>query len=474
MLVIGPCYDCGNYFFIYLIMQRARFGVPAGILVSLVLATVALAGITAGSSSTAFSTNVAYSEVSVDTPADVGAGDILIANITFLGGTGPQITIPDGWNVIEHTNKGNEISIASYWKLATGSEPDAYIWRISPTTRAAGGITRFSGVDAGDPIGPVSESSGRGTTATAPSITTTTEDSQLVALFSIDAGLFSGGRFSAPNGMSEKYDISYAPLGPSTALDVSAQSSAGASGSKSSTFSKSIKQNWVSQLIALNPRPSVSIPEPIAYWKFDESSGDAADATGNGKTLTNMNSILYASGRINNGADLEYSSSQYFSRANEGYFDTTTGTLSCWIKAETLDPSPGNPSIFSSATNVTTGGLDFGVAVHNGDVLFGYMGAGNNAVLGNTPLATDTWYMATFTWNQSGKELFLNGVSDGTNTADETLTAGETSISIGRYQKLNFNFFDGIIDECGIWDTVLTNEQIESLYNSGNGRTYPF
>lgn len=467
MLVIGPCYDCGNYFFIYLIMQRAHYGVPAGILVSLVLATVALADITTGSSSTAFSTNVAYSEVSVDTPADVGAGDILIANITFLGGTGPQITIPDGWNVIERTNKGNEISIASYWKLATGSEPDAFIWKISPTTRAVGGITRFSGVDASDPIGPVSESSGRGTTATAPSITTTTEDSPLVALFSIDAGLFSGGRFSAPNGMSEKYDISYAPLGPSTALDVSAQSSAGTSGSKSSTFSKSIKQNWVSQLIALNPRPSVSIPEPIAYWKFDESSGDAADATGNGKTLTNQNNTPFVAGKLGNGADFERDSSHYFIRANDE-FDNPSGTVSCWIKYES------NPSVLSiMSTSINSGVQGFDFRVKEGNFLHGSFGAGPISVIGDTSLSEGTFYLTTFTWDTSRKEMFLNGESDGSDENDATITSGHVSLKIGTRADLIENF-DGIIDECGIWDTVLTNEQIESLYNSGNGRTYPF
>lgn len=448
-------------------MQRARYGVPAGILVSLVLATVALAGITTGTSSTAFSTNVAYSEVSVDTPADVGAGDILIANITFLGGTGAQITIPDGWNLIEHTNKGNDISIASYWKAATDSEPDEYVWKISPTTRAAGGITRFSGVDAGDPIGPVSESSGRGTTATAPSITTTTEDSQLVALFSIDAGLFSGGRFSAPNGMSEKYDISYAPLGPSTALDVSAQSSAGASGSKSSTFSKSIKQNWVSQLIALNPRPSVSIPEPIAYWKFDESSGDAADATGNGKTLTNQNNTPFVAGKLGNGADFERDLSHYFSRINGG-MASSSGTASCWIKTES---NPSVLSIMGDGTGFGTGGFTFRVDENNH--LDMYFGDDTVEVNGSTQLTFGSWYMATVTWNSDGKEVFLNAQSDGTDSIDQTISSGTENFYLGIRGDLNEGF-DGIIDECGIWDTVLTNEQIESLYNSGSGRTYPF
>jgi hypothetical protein len=41
----------------------------------------------------------------------------------------------------------------------------------------------------------------------------------------------------------------------------------------------------------------------IAYWKTDENSGTAADAVGLGVyPLTNLNSVTYTTGKINNGA----------------------------------------------------------------------------------------------------------------------------------------------------------------------------
>ena len=51
----------------------------------------------------------------------------------------------------------------------------------------------------------------------------------------------------------------------------------------------------------------------VAYWKFDESSGNAMDSTGNGNTLTNVNTVTYSAGKINNGANFVAASSQYFS-----------------------------------------------------------------------------------------------------------------------------------------------------------------
>ena len=54
----------------------------------------------------------------------------------------------------------------------------------------------------------------------------------------------------------------------------------------------------------------------VSYWKLDESSGNAADSVGS-NTLTNTNTVTYSAGKINNGADFERDSAQYFSNLNE-------------------------------------------------------------------------------------------------------------------------------------------------------------
>jgi hypothetical protein len=442
-------------------------GVSVLIVAFLTFSSAALASIVTGSSSTAFSTNVSYSELSIDRPVDAISGDVLIANVTFASGVSANITAPDGWTLIERTNKSDDVSIASYWKTTGGSESSEYVWRISPQARATGGITKFSGVDTSSPINTFSEASGKGTKATAASVTTTHADTQLLAVFSIDTGLTNSGKFSVPSGMTESYDISYAPFGPSTALAVSAQSMIGASGAKSSAFSKSMKHNWVAQLIALKPAEAILIPEPIAYWKFDETSGDATDSSGNGKTLTNQNNTPFAAGKIGNGADFERDSSHYFNRTNGG-LNPTSGTASCWIKTQS---NPSVLSIMGDGTGLGTGGFTFRVDDNNH--LDMYFGDDSVEVNGETMLTFGTWYMASVTWSPEGKEVFLNGVSDGVDSIDQTLTAGTPDFFVGIRGDLNEGF-DGIIDECGIWDTVLTNEQIQALYNSGNGLSYPF
>ncbi len=218
------------------------------------------------------------------------------------------------------------------------------------------------------------------------------------------------------------------------------------------------------------PPPSSLLSGLLSYWRFDESSGNAADSSGNGKTLTNVNSATFTPGKggLGNAATLVRASSQYFTRSNGTYYDVTGGTLNCWVKWNT---NPSVLSIVSYSTNSGASGLDFRVKEAN--VLHGYMGAGANAVFGATALSSGTWYMATYTWNTGGKKVFLNGMENGTSTVAETMTAGNTNFYLGIRSDLN-EPFDGMIDECGIWNRVLSPSEITALYNNGDGLQYPF
>ncbi|MEK7133852.1 MAG: LamG domain-containing protein [Patescibacteria group bacterium] len=217
--------------------------------------------------------------------------------------------------------------------------------------------------------------------------------------------------------------------------------------------------------------PSSLLAGLLSYWKFDEPSGDASDSSGNGKTLTNNASTTFVGGKINNAVDLERDSSQFFSRSNGGYYDNTAGTVSCWVNPESVTHASQSFPVASTLTNVGSGGFHLDIS-RISSTLRSFFGAGNQAANGTTTLATSTWYMATFTWNTAGKTLYLNGMPEASNTNAETMTAGETTLYIGN-DKFN-EYFDGMLDECGIWNRVLSPSEITTLYNSGSGLQYPF
>ena len=236
----------------------------ASILATAVLltASVTLADIVSGSFDTSPSSDVTTTLVTIDKPISVAQGNLLLANIAINGGSPATITAPSGWTQILRTDNDTSISIVSYYKVAGVSEPGDYTWSISPQTRAIGGITQYSGVDASNPIDTSAGNFGLSDVATTSSITTSSANEEVVTFFATDVGKNSdaGAYFSTPTGMTEKYDVSNVTLGPSTASDDAIQVAAGVSGSKSSTISGNKARNWASQQIALRsvvPAPPI-------------------------------------------------------------------------------------------------------------------------------------------------------------------------------------------------------------------------
>lgn len=211
----------------------------------------------------------------------------------------------------------------------------------------------------------------------------------------------------------------------------------------------------------------------ITYLKLDESSGDAADSSGNGKTFTNNNTTAFATGKINNGADLERGSSHNFSRTNDVY-DVTNGSISCWVKFETAGASNSDSILFTQTSGA--GGFYFTRLRTSSKITLGF-GAGAQQTEGTTSISTGevgTWYYVTCTWSTLNKKIYVNGVLETTNSNAETMTAGLATIYLGRDPADPNYYFDGIIDELGVWNRQLSDREITELYNTGAGVSYPF
>ncbi len=223
----------------------------------------------------------------------------------------------------------------------------------------------------------------------------------------------------------------------------------------------------------------------LSYWKLDESSGNAADSVGS-NTLTNNNSTAYATGKINNGADLEASSSNYFSIASSASLRIKGDmSFSFWVKLESL-PSSGNSFWIIDKKSET--GEDYSVyAVYlknnAGAYELTYRSTnGSSASLQDdfvswTP-STATWYHVSVTRTNAGSIIFyVNGSQQGTTQTGYNGTLSDDSdlaFYIGRYKSADGRYFDGIVDEVGVWNRELTGAEVTSLYNGGTGIQYPF
>lgn len=215
------------------------------------------------------------------------------------------------------------------------------------------------------------------------------------------------------------------------------------------------------------------------YWKFDESSGDAADATPNGNTLTNINSATFVPAVIANGIDLEAGSSQRFTRANGslvGLGFTGDLTLAGWVNFETVADA-GLCAKFSAVSGTDRSwNFRMGGATAIG-LRIVYDGAGSNftSSVSWSP-STATWYYIAVTKSGTTIKFYVNGSQQGTDQtgASSAINTSTVPFMIGAQESDGGGPMDGKMDEWGAWNRALSGSEISQLYNGGAGLTYPF
>ncbi len=128
--------------------------------------------------------------VTIAAPAGLTLDDVMVASISVRSSAATVAAAPAGWTLLARINQntGNSISLLTYYKVATASEPASYQWTFDNCNYLAAGIQAFSGVDT---AAPINVSGGQATaTSTAhatPSITPTVTGTMLVEAFAFSS-----------------------------------------------------------------------------------------------------------------------------------------------------------------------------------------------------------------------------------------------------------------------------------------------
>lgn len=223
----------------------------------------------------------------------------------------------------------------------------------------------------------------------------------------------------------------------------------------------------------------------ISYWKLDEFSGGASDSLGI-NTLSNVGIATYNVAKIKNGVNLASVSSQYLSitDASQVGLDLSSDfSFSSWINATTFPAADENDILSKDNVNVSR---SYAFYVDNASkinaVVFGAGGNGQRNVKTNlAQISTGTTYHVALTYSLSGNSfvVYVNGSSVAvtlSNTGITSITNSTADFIIGARKNSGTaeKFWNGWIDEVGIWSKVLSTAEITLLYNGGVGLSFPF
>ena len=229
---------------------------------------------------------------------------------------------------------------------------------------------------------------------------------------------------------------------------------------------------------------------------MDEASGNRADAHGS-NTLTDNNTVAALTGVINNGADFELSNSEYLSitdGSQSGLDLNSDFSISVWIKLEQL-PSTSGTNFVIIAKDDATNERSYLVliaptsnSVSDRPRLLYWSGSGGagltaleTASVGLSGGDVGAWVHLVYVVDLAAHtiEIFKNASSLGGRVDTGSATSiynGTADVGVGARNPGGGGglFFDGGMDEFGLWGRKLTSTEVTSLYNSGAGLAYPF
>ena len=251
--------------------------------------------------------------------------------------------------------------------------------------------------------------------------------------------------------------------------------------------------DWVPTIYGVEVEEWASWTEDLnvginGYFKLDEGSGAVIDSTGN-YNGTDQGATPGATGIINNA--YSFTTNDYIDTTTRGTLGSNLGngfSISFWLNTTSTsheavigsfnDAGAGDGSIVIELNLNSVGADDAGkIHMHLKDI------DGNNLESGTTNDITFSdgafhHIVVTMDGDNNANTLYLDGVNQSltyrVQTTPDNFANFDYGITLGasNFRGTRYWYYEGIYDEVGMWNRILSESEITNLYNGGNGISY--
>jgi hypothetical protein len=213
----------------------------------------------------------------------------------------------------------------------------------------------------------------------------------------------------------------------------------------------------------------------VAYYPFNGNANDVS-GTGNNGTINGATLTADRFGNANNAFSFN-GNSNYILVANSASLNSANKTISVWANfaIEPTNSSAGSMSLISKWYQVTNCNNQFNDAfiltvgkLSNQTKFIGSTNLYSQSTLStNNQLATNVWYNIVFTHDATtGGKIYVNGILVSYNDIGGNICTNQNNLIFGADSNQGnlFRFFNGKIDDIGIWNRALTQDEISNLY----------
>ena len=221
------------------------------------------------------------------------------------------------------------------------------------------------------------------------------------------------------------------------------------------------------------------------YWTFDS---DGSDSSGNSRDFTMFGSPSFVSGLIGNAVDMDGTDDYGQRNADDEAFDLGSAdfTIQAWVNFPATDFN-ANLKILEKTSNdgaPSEDGYDFFYHNPGGGTNSAYVSNDVNATLSiSGPVGAvetiDTWHQIIFRRTGTAQEMIRDTAVLLNNTVGAADAYGNSTagLVVGAFFNEATNvagsLMTGKLDEVAIWSRALSDPEIATLYNGGNGQAVP-
>ena len=208
----------------------------------------------------------------------------------------------------------------------------------------------------------------------------------------------------------------------------------------------------------------------VAAYAFNEGSGTTvADASGNGNSGT-LSNATWVQGKYGSGLKFTGATNSYVTIPDAPSLDLTSSlTLEAWVNPSTLN-SPDNGWVAAVAKDHPNSSNNISYALYAasgtnkppGEHIL--VSGGDKGVSATSKLVLNTWTFLAATYDGANMKIYVNGVLIKTKAQTGNLVEVNAPLKIGG--DWSGEMFTGVIDEVRVYNTALTQTQIQSDMNT--------
>jgi len=217
--------------------------------------------------------------------------------------------------------------------------------------------------------------------------------------------------------------------------------------------------------------------QPVAYWRFGESSGTTAhDASGNGNDAVYDGAVtLGGPGAIAGDPDTAagFDGATAFVDAADrfAFGGTQPFSLEAWVNPTSVATYLGIASRKDATTGPPSEGYLLFVGPNVGPIGFQRLDATNLSTVSSTSTPTPgtyTYVVATF--DGVDMNVYVNGDLQSTQTGSFTIAGAMSHFVVAAEAGGTGNFFSGTIDEPAVYDHPLPGDRVKTHWLVGRGQ----